>query len=174
MAADLHLASPGAGRRDPMPRVKIGPALPDYRKLEVEIARLRDLDNRGLRRRWHAVVGRLPPAHLPRHLLFRILAYQLQADRFGDLDGNSKRLLDGTESPETAGQKAGLVRGIAEVRPGTVLGREWNGRMQRVSVLADGFAWNGKTYPSLSQVAFAITGTRWNGPRFFGLRDKQR
>ena len=66
----------------------------------------------------------------------------------------------------------GLVRRIADVRPGTVLGREWNRRMQRVAVLADGFAWNGETYPSLSQVAFAITGTRWNGPRFFGLRDK--
>ena len=50
-----------------------------------------------------------------------------------------------------------------------MLAREWNGRMQRVAVLADGFAWNGKTYPSLSKVAFAITGTRWNGPRFFGL-----
>jgi hypothetical protein len=45
--------------------------------------------------------------------------------------------------------------------------------MQLVSVVANGFAWNGKIYPSLSQVAFAITGTRWNGPRFFGLRDKQ-
>ena len=44
--------------------------------------------------------------------------------------------------------------------------------MQRVAVLADGFAWNGKTYPGLSKVAFAITGTRWNGPKFFGLRDK--
>ena len=53
-----------------------------------------------------------------------------------------------------------------------MLGREWNGQMQRVTVLADGFAWNGKTYPSLSKVAFAITGTRWNGPKFFGLRDK--
>ena len=53
-----------------------------------------------------------------------------------------------------------------------MLAREWNGRMHRVAVLADGFAWNGKTYPSLSKVAFAITGTRWNGPRFFGLRDK--
>ena len=53
-----------------------------------------------------------------------------------------------------------------------MLGREWNGQMQRVAVLADGFAWNGKTYPSLSKVAFAITGTRWNGPKFFGLRDK--
>jgi hypothetical protein len=153
-----------------MPRVKIGPALPDYK---AEIARLRDLDNRDLRKRWHAVFGRPPPAHLPRHLLFRILAYRLQADRNGDLDGENKYLLDRSESPEKAGQKAAEMVRVAEVRPGTVLGREWNGRMQRVSVLADGFAWNGKTYPSLSQVAFAITGTRWNGPRFFGLRDKQ-
>jgi Protein of unknown function (DUF2924) len=53
-----------------------------------------------------------------------------------------------------------------------VLGREWNGQMHRVAALADGFAWNGNTYSSLSQIAFAITGTRWNGPRFFGLRDK--
>ena len=45
--------------------------------------------------------------------------------------------------------------------------------MQRVAVLTDGFAWNGKTYPSLSKVAVAITGTRWSGPRFFGIRDKQ-
>jgi len=54
------------------------------------------------------------------------------------------------------------------------LGREWNGQIQRVAVLADGFAWNGKTYPSLSKVAVAITGTRWSGPKFFGLRDKPR
>jgi hypothetical protein len=53
-----------------------------------------------------------------------------------------------------------------------VLGREWNGQMHRVAVLADGFAWNGTTYPSLSQVACAITGTRWNGPKFFGLRER--
>jgi hypothetical protein len=156
-----------------MPRVKIGPAEPDHKKLEAEIAHLRDLGNGDLRKHWHAAFGRPPIPHLPRHLLFRILAYRLQVDRFGDLDGESKNLLDRSESPEKAGQKAvGLVRRIADVRPGTVLGREWNGRMQRVAVLTDGFAWNGKTYPSLSQVAFAITGTRWNGPRFFGLRDK--
>ena len=156
-----------------MPRVRIGPALPDHNKLEAEIARLRDLGVKELRGRWQSILGRQPPPHLPRHLLFRILAYRLQANRFGDLDGESKHLLDRSESPEKAGQKAvRLVRRIADVRPGTVLGREWNGRMQRVSVLANGFAWNGKTYPSLSQVAFAITGTRWNGPRFFGLRDK--
>ena len=156
-----------------MPRVKIGPALPDRKTLDVEIARLRDLDVGELRNRWHTVFGRRPPPHLPRHLLFRVLAYRLQADQFGDLDGESRRLLDRSESPEEAGQRAvDLSRRTADLRPGTVLGREWNGRMQRVAVLADGFAWNGKTYPSLSKVAFAITGTRWNGPKFFGLRDK--
>ena len=156
-----------------MPRVRIGPALPDRAALDVEIARLRDLDIAALRSRWHTVFGRRPPPHLPRHLLFRILAYRLQADRLGDLDDTSRRLLDRSGSPEKAGQNAAnLVPRIANVRPGTSLSREWNGRLQRVTVLPEGFAWNGNTYPSLSKVAFAITGTRWNGPRFFGLRDK--
>jgi hypothetical protein len=156
-----------------MPRVRIGQALPDRTALDVEIADLRDLDLAGLRGRWHSVFGRRPLPHLPRYLLFRILAYRRQADRLGDLDDGSRRLLDYSGSPEKAGQKAAiLTRHIADVRPGSSLGREWKGRMQRVAVLAEGFAWNGKIYSSLSQVAFAITGTRWNGPRFFGLRDK--
>ena len=75
--------------------------------------------------------------------------------------------------PDDAGKRAvDSNRPTAELRPGTMLAREWNGRMHRVAVLVDGFAWNGKTYPSLSKIALAITGTRWNGPRFFGLRDK--
>jgi hypothetical protein len=156
-----------------VPRVRIGPAPPDRKTIDIEIARLRDLDVGALRARWHTVFGRRPPPHLPRHLLFRVLAYRLQADRLGDLDGESRRLLDHSESPENAGQRAAdLGRRIADLRPGTVLAREWNGHMQRVAVLADDFAWNGQTYPSLSKVAFAITGTRWNGPKFFGLRDK--
>jgi hypothetical protein len=156
-----------------MPRVKIGPALPDRNTLDIEIARLRDLDVGELRARWQTVFGRRAPPHLPRHLLFRVLAYRLQAEQLGDLDGESQRLLDRSGSPENAGQRAvDLGRRTADLRPGTVLGREWNGQMQRVAVLADGFAWSGKTYPSLSKVAFAITGTRWNGPKFFGLRDK--
>jgi hypothetical protein len=154
-----------------MPRVKIGPALPDRKALDVEIARMRDLDIADLQARWHAVFRRRAPAHLPRHLLFRVLAYRLQADLLGDLDAESQRLLDRSVSPEDAGKRAvDLARRTADLRPGTVLGREWNGKMHRVAVLADGFAWNGKTYPSLSKVAFAITGTRWSGPRFFGLR----
>jgi DUF2924 family protein len=156
-----------------MPRVKTGLALPDRKTIDAEIARLRDLGVEDLRNLWHTVFGRQPHPHLPHHLLFRVLAYRLQADVFGDLDGESQRLLDRSAYPEDAGQSAvELARRIADLRPGTVLAREWNGQMHRVAVLTEGFAWNGKTYPSLSKVALAITGTRWNGPKFFGLRDR--
>jgi hypothetical protein len=156
-----------------MPRVVIGPPAPDRASLDNEIARLRGLDVAGLRSHWHNVFGRRAPPHLPRHLLFRVLAYRLQAEVLGDLDGESQRLLDRSVSPEVAGQRAAqLARRTTDLRPGTVLGRDWNGQMHRVAVLANCFAWNGTTYPSLSKVAFAITGTRWSGPKFFGLRDK--
>jgi len=156
-----------------MARVVIDPAVPD--KLDNEIARLRGLDVGELRARWHTVFRRRAPLHLPRHLLFRILAYRLQADRLGELDADSRRLLDriGSGSAERIDRLvANLNRPRAELRPGTLLTREWGGHLQRVMVLADGFTWNGKTYGSLSKVAFAITGSRWNGPRFFGLRDR--
>ncbi len=144
--------------------------------MDVEIARLRDLDMHGLRARWKVVFRRQAPPHLPRHLLFAILAYRLQADQLGDLAPDTVRLL---QQIVTTGNTARVQDLAAEfdrrrtgVRPGTVLMREWNRQSHRVMVLDDGFAWNGKTYESLSKVAFAITGTKWNGPRFFGLREK--
>ena len=158
-----------------MPRVVIGPAVPDRASLDNEIALLRGLDVGQLRARWHTVFRRRVPPHPPRHLLFRILAYRLQVDRLGDLDADTRRLLDriGLGSlDETDRLVADLHRSRTELKPGTLLTREWDGHLQRVIVLADGFSWNGKTYPSLSKVALAITGSRWNGPRFFGLRDK--
>jgi hypothetical protein len=156
-----------------MPRVKIGPVPPDRGTIDVEIARLRDLDVAQLQSHWHNAFGRRPPPHLPRHLLFRVLAYRLQADHLGDLDRESQRLLDRSGSPEDAGKRAvKLARRTVDLRPGTVLAREWNGQMHRIAVLVDGFAWNGKIYPSLTKVALAVTGTRWNGPKFFGLRDR--
>jgi hypothetical protein len=158
-----------------MPRVVIDPAVPDRDLLDNEIARLRGLDVGELRARWHTVFRRSAPPHLPRHLLLRILAYRLQADHLGDLDTDTRRVLDRIGS----GSSEGIVRLVAdlnrsrtELKPGTLLTREWDGHLQRVMVLADGFTWNGKTYRSLSKVAFAITGSPWNGPRFFGLRDR--
>jgi hypothetical protein len=156
-----------------MPRVVIEPAVPDRQALDNEIAHLRDLEVKGLRARWQTEFRRRAPPHLPRHLLFRILAYRLQADCLGDLDPDTRRLLDRSGSPVEVGRLAAYRnRRRTELRAGTLLVREWDGRLQRVIVLADGFAWNGKPYRSLSEVAFAMTATRWNGPRFFGLRDK--
>src|SRR5262245_64358624 len=134
-----------------MPRVRVAPALPDHKTLDVEVARLRDLDVGQLRSRWHNVFGRRPHPQLPRHLLFRVLAYRLQADVLGDLDGESQGLLDRSVSPEAGQRAVDLARRAVNLRPGTMLAREWNGQMQQVAVLADGFAWNGKTYPSLSK-----------------------
>jgi hypothetical protein len=145
--------------------------------VEEEIAHLRGLDLKGLRARWHSVFQRPAPAHLPRHLLFAIIAYRIQADRLGDLDHETMQVLDRKDSRETgAAMSARLVsfdQKRTELTPGTVLVREWDRQSQRVMVMSDGFAWNGQTYDSLSKVAFAITGTKWNGPRFFGLRDKE-
>jgi hypothetical protein len=154
-----------------MLRVVIDPAVPDKASLDNEIARLRGLDVGALRARWHTLFRRRAPPCLPRHLLFRILAYRLQADRLGELDADSRRLLDRIGS----GSAEGIDRLVADfkrprtMRSGTLLTREWDGHLQQVMVLADGFSWNGKTYPSLSKVAFAMTGTHWSGPRFFGI-----
>jgi hypothetical protein len=144
---------------------------------EDEIAHLRGLDLGGLRARWQSVFQRPAPAHLTRHLLFTVIAYRLQADRFGDLDHETKQVLDRTVAkeagPAMSARLANFDQKRTELTPGTVLVREWDRQSQRVMVMADGFAWNGQTYDSLSKVAFAITGTKWNGPRFFGLRDKE-
>jgi Protein of unknown function (DUF2924) len=145
--------------------------------VEDEIVHLRGLDLKGLRARWQSVLQRPPPDYLPRHLLFAIIAYRIQADRFGDLDHETRQLLDRAGAKESGtAMSARLVtfdQKRTQLTPGTVLVREWDRRSQRVMVMSDGFAWNGQTYDSLSKVAFAITGTRWNGPRFFGLRDKE-
>ncbi|MFY9817985.1 MAG: DUF2924 domain-containing protein [Pseudolabrys sp.] len=144
--------------------------------LNDEIAHLRGLDVKGLRARWKSMFRREPPLDLPRHLLFAVLAYRIQADELGDLAPDTMRLLKQlTSNGTTIGVMqltAAFDRRRAEIKSGTILTREWNGQTYRVMVADGGFAWNGKNYDSLSKVAFAITGTKWNGPRFFGLRDE--
>ena len=143
--------------------------------VEDEIARLRDLDLPTLRARWRTVFRRKAPEPLPRHLLFRILAYRLQAERLGDLDKETVRLLDRIASGNLGNGHSSVLgkqSRFGRLQPGSMLVREWDGARQRVVILDRGFAWNGKTYRSLSAVAFAMTGTRWSGPRFFGLRGR--
>jgi hypothetical protein len=169
--AAVHIPLPAAlsgARLDPSVDCGNRSGEPDRESLDYEIARLRGLDVGQLRARWRTVFRRRAPPHLPRHLLFRILAYRLQADRLGELDADSQRLL-GRIALGTSGAGDQLMAHLTRstLRPGTLLTREWQGHLQQVMVLADGFAWNGNTYPSLTKVAFAITGARWNGPRFF-------
>ena len=144
-------------------------------ELEDEIAHLRDLDLHGLRTRWHSVFRRKAPDHLPRHLLYRMIAYRLQAERLGDLDRDTQRFLDQVAAGTRDGnevQAGGNHPSRHGLHPGTILVREWDGTSQRVMVLDQRFAWNGTTYRSLTEIAFAMTGTRWSGPRFFGLRNR--
>jgi hypothetical protein len=141
------------------------------------ISGLGDLDATGLCLRWRNHLGGTPPAHLPRWLLLRILAYRLQAATFGGLDKETLRILrqpkgQRLESPDQRPFETRIptTRDGASLRAGALLVREWNGKLERVMVLEKGFAWNGETYVSLSQIAKAMTGTSWNGHRFFGLR----
>lgn len=138
---------------------------------------MRGLDLKGLRARWQSVMGREAPHHVSRHLLFAMIAYRVQAEILGDLDADTLRLLTGIGSATLAVEVNSLTTGLdrrrRELLPGTLLTREWNGQNHRVMVVKEGFAWDGGIYDSLSKIAHAITGTRWNGPRFFGLRDKR-
>lgn len=144
-------------------------------QLEIEIAHLQDLDLDGLRQRWRTEFNRTAPGHVPKHLMLRLLAYRCQANELGDLSRTTVQFLDGlaraksTEEVEVDG--AVSIPGQNRLAPGTVLVREHEGAYHHVMVTGDGFVWNGTTYPSLTKIAFAITGTRWNGPRFFGLRE---
>jgi hypothetical protein len=144
----------------------------DESELRESVANLATLDLADLRLQWRNVFGGAAPLHLPKPLVARIIAYRLQADAFGDLPDTVRRALEGFDVQNLVPN--GPTRGSGlpyrrRIKPGSILVREWNGHLQRVTALEEGFAWEGKTYRSLSTVARAITGGHWNGPRFFGL-----
>lgn len=125
-----------------------------------------------LRKRWRSVMGRPAPVHLSRAVLFRVLAYRHQVEALGEGDDiipAASPDANGARDPRQQLSARSKVTGPL-VRPGTLLAREYGGVMHRVMAMEAGFSWNGKTFHSLSEVATAITGTKWNGPRFFGLR----
>jgi hypothetical protein len=145
--------------------------------VDAEIELLKALDLDGLRLRWRAILGRTAPTHLSKHLLLRILAYRLQAQAHGDVSRATVQFLDGLARHGGGDGRSGVAVELpthGALKPGTVLVREHDGKRHQVTVAEGGFIWNGTTYPSLTKIAQTITGTNWNGPRFFGLRDKPK
>jgi hypothetical protein len=139
--------------------------------IEQAIASLADLDHAALKERWRDFQGGDPPKRLSRQLLVRALAHAIQERAFGRLSPTLRLQRLGAEL-----QATGCIASIGrqpKFKPGTRLIREWQGRTLEVIVLEQGFSWNGETYRSLSAIARAITGTRWNGHVFFGLKSQQ-
>ena len=117
---------------------------------------------------WRELTGTEPPPY-NRTFLVKRLAYRIQELAFGGLSVQAERRLDDLVD-ELDGKKKPKAKDMTAPIIGTKLIREWQGVLQEVTALADGFEWQGRRYQSLSAVARAITGTRWNGPLFFGLR----
>jgi hypothetical protein len=121
---------------------------------------------------WMATLGK-PPAALrtSREVLASALAWQLQERKFGGLTAATQRKLDVLARAHQRKQRSAQLPATSTIlRPGTVITKQWRGAQHVVMVLADGFQHQGRVYGSLSRVAREITGTRWNGPAFFGLR----
>src|SRR5258706_3604141 len=136
---------------------------PDPEGLEAEIDRVRSLGLEGLRARWRTTFRSSPPPALTKDLMARMVAWEIQEQALGGLDAATEKLLDSLARGEKLESKRRL-------KTGTVLVREYQGGRHTVTVVPGGFLWRDTTYRSLSTVARAITGTAWNGPRFFGLR----
>ncbi len=146
-----------------------GRAHPASESLPEKLAALADLDAVGLRAEWRRLYRSHPPLHIRRDLLVLAIAWKLQEKFHGGLTAAQKRrLADMAEDLKKGGD---LSAGPAiRLKPGSRLVREWRGKTHDVLVLEDGFEWNGERRHSLSAIAREITGTRWSGPRFFGLQ----
>lgn len=138
------------------------------------LARLPNMTMTEVATAWRSHLGGAPPERLPKSVLAKLLAYRLQVQQYGGLSKQSMAFLDRIAVDLEAGVAVDVPypkdRRLAR---GTVLVREHGEVVHRVMVLDEGYAWNGKTFSSLSAVAKAITGTNWNGQRFFGL-DKRK
>ena len=139
--------------------------------VEAELDRLPAMPIADLRKRYRELFRAEPPKAFGPDLLRRSIAHTIQEKAYGGLPPTTRRLLD--QMVKAASVKPnGRLELPRRIKPGSELVRTWNRRTYRVTVMADGFAYGGKTFASLSEIATAITGTRWNGPRFFGLRSE--
>ena len=138
-------------------------------EVEAELERLPKMPIAELRSRYRELFRTEPPKAFGPDLLRRSIAHRIQERAYGGLSREHQRLLD--QLVRAARTKPnGRLELPRRIKPGSELVRTWNRRTYRVMVMEKGFAWEGKTFSSLSEIAFEITGTKWNGPRFFGLR----
>ena len=137
----------------------------DREAIEAEIAHVRSLGLDELHTLWRLTFRSAPPPAFTKDLMARFLCWDIQEQAFGGLDPETAKHLDGLAQ----GNKPGMDR-PRRLKPGTVLLREYQGKRHTVTVVPNGYVWRETTYASLSTIARAITGTNWNGPRFFGLR----
>ena len=136
--------------------------------LDAEIAALPGLGRAGLRERWRSLFKNAPPTAFTPDLLARGIAWRLQEKALGGLSPEARRLLRIGGKGEAAGRRRGsLAR--PTLRPGNRLVRRWRGRTYVVEVTESGLIHDEERFDSLSAVARKITGTRWSGPKFFGL-----
>jgi Protein of unknown function (DUF2924) len=138
---------------------------------EAELDRLAKMPIADLRIRYRKLFRSDPPKAFGPDLLRRSVAHRIQETAYGGLSRPIRRLLD-QMIKDYAAKPGGRIVLPRRVKPGSVLVRQWKGKSYRVMVQAEGFAYDGKTFGNLSEIAVLITGTRWNGPRFFGLRSK--
>ena len=137
--------------------------------VEAELDRLLKMPIVDLRKRYRELFRSAPPKAFGPDLLRRSIAHTIQEKAYGGLPSPARRLL--AQLIKSASAKPnGRLQLPRRIKPGSELVRTWRGRTYRVMVLAEGFAHAGKTYANLSEIASEITGTKWNGPRFFGLR----
>ncbi len=141
----------------------------DTAALAREIAALSEANPADLKGRWRALYGTEPPSRISRDLLMRALAYRIQEQALGGLKPSTRRLL-AKVAADACARRPIQVAPAPTLAPGTVLIRDWHGSQHQVIVRGDGVEFQGKRYKSLSQVAHRITGTKWSGPLFFGLK----
>jgi hypothetical protein len=144
--------------------------------LEEEIASLPTLSKAELQEKWREKLKQPAPTHLNKSILVPLLAYKLQEQAFGGLKpAYKRRLRQLAESFErNPSEAARRVSPSAGIKPGTRLIRQWDGQTHQVTVAEGGFEYKGTRYRSLSEIARLITGTRWSGPLFFGLKQSKR
>jgi hypothetical protein len=147
---------------------KRGLADSKHKEIAIQIDEIRSLNKDELRQRWEAMFKKPVPEALTKDLLARMIAYRLQEKAFGGLDRETEKLLESY----ARGDKS--TTPPRRMKSGTVLLREYQGVRHTVTVADGGFIWNDKKYASLSTIAKEITGTSWNGPRFFGLREEKK